>query len=127
MQNPNSHGYWVLGLAMSVDLQDIPAVQSRCICVKTLAMSTLIEGSEVVVWIEDGQMRREVQSQGCPALPCLVGPWEGGRRGSERMRAEAERRQSTRFRIRKERPANLPWLQLRRGRSEVSSGLRYVR
>lgn len=92
MQNPISHGYWVLGLAMSVDVQDIPAVQSRYVCVKFLAMSTLIEGSEVVVWIKDGQMRREVQSQGCPALPGgTVGrrpAWE--RANARRGRAKAE-------------------------------------
>jgi hypothetical protein len=69
MQNPMSHGYWVLGLAMSVDLQDIPAVQSRYVCANSLAMSTLIEGSEVVVWRGVGQMRPEVQQLG---LPCLV-------------------------------------------------------
>lgn len=70
MQNPLSHGYWELGLAMSVvDLQDIPAVQSKCVCANSLAMSTLIEGSEVVVWRGAGQMRPEVQESG---LPCLV-------------------------------------------------------
>ena len=65
---------------MSVDLQDIPAVQSKYVCGNSSAMSTLIEGSEVVVWRDIGQMKPEVQES---RLPCLVGPWEGRGNGSE--------------------------------------------
>jgi hypothetical protein len=60
VQNPNSHGYWVLGLAMSVDLQGVPAAQSKYVCTNSLAMSLLIEWSEVVVWREAGLMKAGV-------------------------------------------------------------------
>ena len=94
MQNPNSHGYWVLGLAMSVDLQDIPAVQSKYVCANSLAMSVRIELSEVVVWREVGQLKAGGQES---RLPCLAerGTKDGGKAAvgaNERMRAEAEQR-----------------------------------
>lgn len=65
-------------------------------------------------------------------LPCLVGRGTVGRPPWERMSECAPRQSEGRagaslFRIRKGRPANLPHLQLRRGRSEVSSGFRDVR
>ena len=110
MQFPTLDGYWVLGLAMSVDLQDIPDVQSRYVCVDSSAMSTLIEGSEVVVWKEAGQMKPEEQES---RLPCL-----GGSCGTVGVAVGANaRRGRWQFRNRNERPANLPRLQLRRGRS----------
>ena len=68
---------------MSVDVQDVPAVQSRYVCANTSAMSTLIEGSEVVVWMEAGQMKPRVEES---MLPCLVGPWED--RGNECAEAD---------------------------------------
>jgi hypothetical protein len=37
----------VLGLKVSVDLQGVPAVQSRYVFATTSAMSTFINGSEV--------------------------------------------------------------------------------
>jgi hypothetical protein len=58
---------------MSVDLQGVPAVRSRYVCANTSAISTLIEGSEVVVWNESGQMKPGVEES---RLPCPVGPQE---------------------------------------------------
>jgi len=66
---------------MSVDLQDIPAVQSKYVCANSLAMSTLIEGGEVVVWRDIGQMKKPEAQES--RLPCLVGPWEDRGSGSE--------------------------------------------
>jgi hypothetical protein len=90
----------VLGLKLSVDLHNVPAVQSRYVCANNSAMSTLIGKREIVVWEEFGEMMSGV---GVSRLPCLLGTNAPSR---------------PRHRNRKDRSANLPWLQ--RGRSEVS-------